>query len=314
MDDRSLRSFKSASKPTDSAAARWGALAPFIAIEARVGEWASRKAASAALYEFLRFGVKQGWACLFGGLMLALLLATHLWYPKTAPLARYDFLFLAALSIQVLMLIFRLETWEEAKVIFIYHVVGTVMEVFKTAMGSWVYPEEAFFRIGGVPLFTGFMYAAVGSFIARCWRLCDFRFTGHPPLLSVASLAGLIYINFFTHHYFFDMRWLLIGGACVLFARSWIWFKVWRVYRRMPLLIACGLTTLFIWFAENLGTYARAWVYPNQMQAWSLVSFSKLSSWFMLLIVSYALVAMVAKPRNMTMQERENIRRQGLSG
>ena len=27
-------------------------------------------------YEFLLFGFKQGWACLFGGLMLALLLAT----------------------------------------------------------------------------------------------------------------------------------------------------------------------------------------------------------------------------------------------
>ncbi|MDR1463525.1 MAG: hypothetical protein LBI68_10420, partial [Azoarcus sp.] len=26
-----------------------------------------------ALYEFVRFGFKQGWACLFGGLMVALL-------------------------------------------------------------------------------------------------------------------------------------------------------------------------------------------------------------------------------------------------
>jgi uncharacterized membrane protein YoaT (DUF817 family) len=33
-----------------------------------------------------------------------------------------------------------------------------------------------------VPLFTGFMYAAIGSYIARCWRLFDFRFTRHPPL------------------------------------------------------------------------------------------------------------------------------------
>ena len=30
------------------------------------------------LYEFLLFGFKQGWACLFGGLLLALLLGTGL--------------------------------------------------------------------------------------------------------------------------------------------------------------------------------------------------------------------------------------------
>lgn len=291
----------------ESAASLWGPLRPFIAMEARVGSWAAQRPATAFLYEFIRFGMKQAWACLFGAIMLALLLATHLWYPKEAALARYDFLFLAALAVQSLMLAFRLETLEEAKVIFIYHLVGTAMEIFKTAMGSWIYPEAAFFRIGGVPLFTGFMYASVGSFIARCWRLCDFRFTGHPPLWSVMALAALIYINFFTHHYIVDFRWPLIAGACLLFSRAWIWFKVWRVYRRMPLIVACGLTTLFIWFAENIGTYARAWVYPTQMQAWSLVSFSKLSSWFMLLIVSYALVAMVAQPRNMTQGERDEI-------
>ena len=49
-----------------------------------------------ALYEFVRFGLKQGWACLFGALMLALLLGTHVFYPKGAWLARYDFLVLAA--------------------------------------------------------------------------------------------------------------------------------------------------------------------------------------------------------------------------
>ena len=32
---------------------------------------------SLAAYEFLAFGIKQGWACLFGGLMLALLLLTY---------------------------------------------------------------------------------------------------------------------------------------------------------------------------------------------------------------------------------------------
>ena len=50
-------------------------------------------------FEFLLFGFKQGWACLFGGLMLALLLATHFLYPAVAPLHRYDALTLAALTL-----------------------------------------------------------------------------------------------------------------------------------------------------------------------------------------------------------------------
>ena len=71
------------------------------------------------LYEFLLFGFKQAWACLFGALLLGLLLATHFFYPSDAPLHRYDFLTLAAIAIQVGMLAFRLETWDEAKVILI---------------------------------------------------------------------------------------------------------------------------------------------------------------------------------------------------
>ena len=66
-------------------------------------------------------------------------------------------------------------------------VVGTAMEVFKTSMGSWTYPEAAIFRIEGVPLFSGFMYATVGSYLARVSRLFDFRFTRHPPIWSIAA-------------------------------------------------------------------------------------------------------------------------------
>jgi uncharacterized membrane protein YoaT (DUF817 family) len=143
--------------PAESSAALWAPLARFIAAEARLGRWAEQRPARAVVYEFIRFGVKQGWACLFGGLMVALILATHRWYPAGAALARYDFLFLAALAIQALMLGFRLETIEEAKVILIFHVVGTAMEFFKTGVGSWIYPEASLFRIGGVPLFSVFM-------------------------------------------------------------------------------------------------------------------------------------------------------------
>jgi len=68
---------------------------------------------SVAAYEFLVFGIKQAWACLFGGLMLALLLLSYIYYPADASLARYDFITLGAIAIQIGMLAFRLETWSE---------------------------------------------------------------------------------------------------------------------------------------------------------------------------------------------------------
>ena len=261
-----------------SAASNWAPLARFIDGEARIGQWAESRKATVFAYEFLRFGIKQGWACLFGAAMVALIVGTHLWYPRGAALSRYDVMFVAALAVQAAMLARKLETWEEAKVILIYHVVGTVMEVFKTDAGSWIYPEPSIFRIAGVPLFSGFMYASIGSY----W--------------SVHVLAVAIYINFFAHHYIADIRYLLFAAAALLFARMWIYYKIWRVHRRMPMLLGLGLVSLFIWIAENLGTFTRTWLYPHQMVGWSAVSLGKLGSWFLLLIISYALVAAVDRP------------------
>jgi len=225
------------SDPTrESAAALWAPLGKFIALERRIGDAMATTPARVAIYEFIRFGIKQAWACLFGGIMLALLIGTHLlwhwlWPGGGAPVARYDALFLAALAVQAALLMLRLELWEEARVILLYHLVGTAMELFKTRVGSWVYPEPAFFRIGGVPLFTGFMYACVGSYIARAWRLFAFRFTHHPPLWALTAVSVAIYVNFFTHHYVWDARWLLFAAIVVLFARTRIYFVIWRTPR-----------------------------------------------------------------------------------
>lgn len=249
------------------------------------------------LYEFLLFGFKQGWACLFGGLLLALLLGTHLFYPDGAPLHRYDFLTLAALFIQTGMLALRLETWREARVILIFHLVGTVMELFKTQAGSWTYPEASVLRIGAVPLFSGFMYAAVGSYIARVWRIFDFRFTGYPPAWMTWVLAAAIYINFFTHHYIIDIRWGLFAATAAIFWRTRVHFRNWRAHRWMPLLVGFGLVALFIWFAENIATFANAWNYPGQEKGWRMVSLAKFGSWYLLMLISFVLVALVQPVR-----------------
>jgi uncharacterized membrane protein YoaT (DUF817 family) len=229
--------------------------------------------------------------------MLALLLGTHLFYPANAPLARYDFLTIAALLIQLAMLAFQLETLAEARVILAFHIVGTIMELFKTAHGSWIYPEAALLRIGGVPLFSGFMYACVGSYIARVWRIFDFRFDAFPRHSVMIALAIAIYINFFAHHWLVDMRLILFGAIGAVFWRTTVWFRPFRVRRRMPLLVGFFLVALFIWFAENIATYSNAWLYPHQHKGWTLVSPAKLGAWYLLMIISFVLVAMI-QPKN----------------
>jgi uncharacterized membrane protein YoaT (DUF817 family) len=246
-------------------------------------------------YEFIRFGLKMAWACLFAGLMLALIIGTWLWYPKSAPIARYDVLTLAALAIQMLLLWTKLESWDEARVIAVFHVVGTIMEVFKTAVGSWVYPEASLLRIGGVPLFTGFMYACVGSFMVRAWHLFDFRFERHPPVWALGLLSVAIYVNFFSHHYTADIRTMLFVAAAALLGPATIHYRIWHVHRRMPLLLAAVLAAIFIWIAENLGTVAAVWIYPHQRHGWAVVPVAKYGSWFLLMIISYTLVVVLKR-------------------
>ncbi|HEV7321358.1 MAG TPA: DUF817 domain-containing protein [Ensifer sp.] len=251
------------------------------------------------LTEFLVFGIKQAFACLFGGAMLALILATRLWWPEDIGLARYDFLFLSAVAIQLSLLVFKLETIAEAKVILIFHVVGTIMEVFKTAAGSWVYPEPSLLRIGDVPLFSGFMYAAVGSYLARVTRILDMRYTGYPPLAATLLLAFAIYVNFFSHHFIIDLRYVLFAVTAFLFLKTTVHYRVFRFRHRMPLLLGFLLVALFIWFAENIGTWSRAWIYPSQHNGWSPVSLQKLGAWYLLMILSFVLVTLVHRPRSL---------------
>ncbi|HTV67076.1 MAG TPA: DUF817 domain-containing protein [Rhizobiaceae bacterium] len=252
---------------------------------------------SGAAVEFLVFGLKQAWACLFGGAMLGLIIATKFLWPECLALTRYDFLFLAALAIQLGMLAAKLETPAEAKVILIFHIVGTAMEIFKTSAGSWIYPEESFFRIAGVPLFSGFMYASVGSYLARISRIFDMRYTSYPPLWTTVVLAAAIYANFFAHHFTWDIRYPLFAATAILFLRTVVHYRVFRFRHRMPLLLGFLLVALFIWFAENIGTWSRAWIYPSQGESWTPVSIQKLGAWYLLMIISFVLVTLVNRPK-----------------
>jgi len=244
-----------------------------------------------------RFGLKQAYACMFGGYLLVLILLTKLWYPFTF-IYRYDFLFIAALLFQVVLLIFKLERPMEAVVILVFHVVATALEIFKTSdsIRSWQYPEPFHIGIGNVPLFAGFMYSAVGSYIARVWRLFDFRFGPYPRQDVTLVLAAALYVNFFTHHFLPDCRWLLLLASIYLFFRTQVYYRLRRRHRKMSLLLGWLLVALFIWFAENIATFARIWVYPNQSAGWHLVPLHKLLAWYLLMMISFILVSLVHKP------------------
>lgn len=257
---------------------------------------ADRRRATRFAFAFLMFGIKQAYACLFGGAMLGLILGTFLLWPDDAPMSRYDFLVVGAVLIQIGMLVLKLESWAEARVILLFHIAGTIMELFKTAHGSWIYPEDSVLRIGAVPLFSGFMYAAVGSYIARVQRIFHIRVNGYPPLWTTWGLAAAIYLNFFLHHWLPDVRLALFVATALLFGRGWFFFTANRTRLRMPLLLGYFLVALFIWFAENLGTLGRAWVYPGQVAGWEMVSLAKLGSWFLLMIISVVMVSLVHRP------------------
>ncbi len=198
-----------------------------------------------------------------------------------------------ALAIQAWMLWAKLETLDEFKAICLFHVIGFALEVFKTSGGikSWAYPDFACSKIFGVPLFSGFMYAAVGSYVIQAWRLLDVRIRHHPPYWMAALNAAVIYANFFTHHYIGDYRWYISACTLGLYARATVISRPLDRERSMPLLQAFVLVGFFIWLAENISTFLGVWRYPNQIGAWAVVRLGKWSSGSLLVIMTFTIVA-----------------------
>jgi uncharacterized membrane protein YoaT (DUF817 family) len=286
-------------------------------IDRAAHRWLARRpesGARAVAVECAVFLLKQAWACVFGALLLVAIVAARLWYPDDAALARNDALTIAAVLIQVGMLVFRLESGRELWVIVLFHVTGTVMELFKTDVGSWTYEAEGVLRIGAVPLFSGFMYAAVGSYMVRVYRLHELRFTRYPRVWLTTLVAAAIYVNFFSHHFIADLRWVLLALVVLLWGRTIMHFRVWRARLRAPLLAVFAGVALFIWIAENVATWGGAWLYPHQQGGWELVSPQKLIAWFLLMIISVVMVTWVYPPRAPDPSAEERAERAGRPG
>lgn len=243
------------------------------------------------LLEFWSFGIKQARACIFAGSFFVILFASK--HIPLGPLPRYDFIFLAAIALQVALVASKIESLDELKVICVFHFIGVALELFKTdpRIGEWSYPEASFFRIRTVPLYSGFMYASVASYMCQAWRLMDLELTHYPPYAVSVPLSAAIYVNFFTRHFIPDVRWVLGALVVVVFWRTSVWFTPLEKRRRMPLALSFLLIGLFVWLAENITTWLGAYVYPNQQGGWQHVGYRRISSWFLLVIISFMIVA-----------------------
>lgn len=241
--------------------------------------------------ELFYFSIKEIQALIFPILFIFVLLISN--YVSIPGLYRYDFLFIFALLIQILLVVFKFETKDEAKTIFLFHIIGLCLEIFKThpSVGSWSYPEMGYLKIMGVPLYSGFMYASVGSYIARAWKLFKLELTDHPPYGLSLFICGLIYLNFFTNHFIQDLRMFLFVIIFAVYYKTKVYFTVREKQYKMPLIVSFILIGFFVWIAENIATFFGAWKYPGQIHAWEVVSFNKITSWFLLVIICFIVVA-----------------------
>ncbi len=248
--------------------------------------------------EFWVFLKKQVSSAVFGGLVLGALLISK--YIHFENIYRYDALFIFAVIIQIILIVTKAEKPKEILAIIIFHICAMGMEIFKTSpmVGSWVYPEPSIFAIATVPLFTGFMYSSVGSYIARAWRINNFRFYKLPSRKILLILGLLIYINFFTNHFIYDFRYIIFGLAIVTFWKTKFYVTLTSKTFQIHPLISNALLASFVFLAEQIGTFARAWVYPNQTVHWKPVSFHMYTSWYMLLIFSFVIIAIIFNKPN----------------
>lgn len=238
--------------------------------------------------ELAAFGINNALSCVFPVFIFAALALSNIFHVPGIP--RYDLILAACIGMQAFMYFTKMETRDELLVITLFHLLGLAMEIYKVHKGSWSYPEEAFTKIYGVPLYSGFMYASVASFVCQAWRRFNLRFVNWPHPVAAMVLGAGIYINFFTHHYFYDVRWYLTAIIFVLFYRTRVEFTNNGPVRKMPMTLAFFLIGLFIWIAENIATFLGAWKYAYQHKNWQMVTVGKLSSWGLLAIVSIIIV------------------------
>lgn len=243
------------------------------------------------------FFLKQLKSVLFGALILfGLALSKYLTLPW---LARYDWLLIYVIGIQILLLVTKFEYAFDLIAILIFHVMGMVLEIYKVSFGAWTYPGPGIFKLFNVPLYSAFMYSAIGSYIVRIIKEMDIEVKHWPKWYYLLGLSGLIYLNFFTDTHGFDYRNLLYLLILILFWRTRFTFKVANVIHEWLAVVGFFLIGLFIYFAENIGSFFNAWRYSYQLTAWRLVDVGKISSWTLLIIITIIIVVELQRIANL---------------
>lgn len=238
--------------------------------------------------QFVLFGYLQAISCVFPVIIFLSLAISH-FVPDAIP--RYDFLLLLMIVVQYVMYRSGMETRDELLVICLFHFLGVGLEWFKVLHGSWSYPEAAYTKFFGVPLYAGFMYASVGSYICQAWRNLDLKAEAWPGFFASGVCAFLIYANFFTNAYFPDLRLYLVLILLVVFRRASFSFALNGYRYRIHALLSFLAVGFFIWLAENIATFFGAWQYAYQHKGWKMVGWHKITSWSLLVIVSIIIVA-----------------------
>lgn len=243
--------------------------------------------------QLVRFAWIETVCCSFAvAIFVGLGVSGLIWSTFELPVARYDALLVYVVIVQVAFVAARLETRRELGVICVFHLVGLALEIYKVSMGSWSYPDPGLLKVAGVPIFSGFMYAAVGSYICQAFRRFDLQVTAY-RWVPVTVLGIAAYVNFWTHHHIGDLRVWIAAGLLVATWGTWVHFTVGGQRYRMPLAMSFTLIGTFLWVAENAATYLGAWKYPDQLAAWRMVHVGKLGSWSLLVVLSFVLVTAV---------------------
>jgi uncharacterized membrane protein YoaT (DUF817 family) len=233
-----------------------------------------------------RFAWLQARSCAFAVALFAGMAVSKLLPPL--PVARYDLLLVYGVLLTGIGCLLGWETRREVAVVAACHVLGLAFELVKVYVGSWSYPEPGLTKIAGVPLYGGFMYAAVGSYVCRSWRLFGLTLTGYRARATAAPAVAL-YVNFLSHHWLPDLRWPLGALLLAVTTGTWVHFTIDERRHRMPLALSFVLIGFFLWLAENIATYLGAWTYPYQLDGWEPVSVSKWASWALLISVTFVI-------------------------
>jgi len=249
--------------------------------------WTPRRVSAFAV----RFTWLQLQSLVFAAVIFAAIAVTSV---VALPIPRYDALLIIGVALTVGLWLAGWESGREVAVICAFHLLGVTMEFFKVRAGSWDYPGDAYTKFAGVPLYAGFMYAAVGSYIVQAWRRLELRVTRYRPV-PLTLLAIAAYLNFFTHHWIVDLRWLIAALFIVEMRRTMVHFTVGTHRYLMPLAASFVAIGFALWIAENAATFLGAWQYPNQAEIWESVHVGKFGSWSLLVSLSFVLVATIKR-------------------